>query len=78
MVLLLTEWNEYVTLDPGKLGQLLKERRIIDGRNCLEPAAWRDAGWLYRALGRPELRQALSSSTGRVSAARMPSTSSVT
>ncbi|MEY2848511.1 MAG: hypothetical protein RI885_1176 [Actinomycetota bacterium] len=26
---------------------------IVDGRNCLDPVAWRAAGWTYRALGRP-------------------------
>jgi UDPglucose 6-dehydrogenase len=30
---------------------------VIDGRNCLDSAAWRAAGWRYRALGRP--REAL-------------------
>jgi len=28
-------------------------RRIVDGRNCLDPEAWREAGWEYRGLGRP-------------------------
>ena len=27
-------------------------RRIVDGRIALDPAAWRAAGWRYRALGR--------------------------
>ena len=26
---------------------------ILDGRNCLDRDAGRDAGWLYRSLGRP-------------------------
>ena len=52
-VLLLTEWEEYRRLDPEKLGHLLRHRRIVDGRNVLDPAAWREAGWVYRALGRP-------------------------
>jgi UDPglucose 6-dehydrogenase len=52
-VLLLTEWPEYVALDPAVLRGLVAEPRIIDGRNCLDPVAWRAAGWTYRALGRP-------------------------
>ena len=52
VVLLLTEWPEYVALDPSDLAALVAEPRIIDGRNCLDPAAWREAGWHYRALGR--------------------------
>jgi len=53
LVLLLTEWAEYVQLDPRALGKVVAEPRILDGRNVLDPAAWRDAGWTYRALGRP-------------------------
>lgn len=52
-VLLLTEWNEYKEIDPFWLGDLVKTKTIVDGRNCLEPAKWRGAGWTYRALGRP-------------------------
>lgn len=52
-VLVLTEWREYRELDPGALGEIVSGRVILDGRNCLEPTAWRDAGWHYRALGRP-------------------------
>ncbi|WP_166136613.1 UDP-glucose dehydrogenase family protein [Nocardioides ochotonae] len=53
LVLLLTEWREYVDLDPHELGALVQRRRVLDGRNALDPARWRAAGWTYRALGRP-------------------------
>ncbi len=53
VVLLLTEWPEYVGLDPEVLKEQVEVPRIIDGRNCLDPAPWRAAGWTYRALGRP-------------------------
>ena len=53
LVILATEWNEYRTLDPEASGRLVGERRIIDGRNVLDPAAWRAAGWQYRGIGRP-------------------------
>jgi UDPglucose 6-dehydrogenase len=52
VVLLLTEWPEYVGLDPVALGRLARNRSIIDGRNVLDPAAWRAAGWTYRGIGR--------------------------
>ncbi|QIG44670.1 UDP-glucose/GDP-mannose dehydrogenase family protein [Nocardioides anomalus] len=52
-VLLLTEWPEYVALDPATLRGQVAVPRLIDGRNCLDPAEWRAAGWTYRALGRP-------------------------
>jgi UDPglucose 6-dehydrogenase len=53
VVLLATEWAEYRNLDPEKLGTVVRTRNIVDGRNVLDPAAWRAAGWTYRALGRP-------------------------
>ncbi|MFB8230002.1 UDP-glucose dehydrogenase family protein [Cellulosimicrobium sp. NPDC055967] len=53
VVVLLTEWREYRDLDPRALGEHVAHRRVLDGRNALDPAVWRDAGWTYRALGRP-------------------------
>jgi UDPglucose 6-dehydrogenase len=53
VVLLLTEWAEYRDLDPAEFGSLVNHRRMLDGRNALDPDAWRAAGWTYRALGRP-------------------------
>ncbi|MDM7855463.1 UDP-glucose dehydrogenase family protein [Cellulomonas alba] len=53
VVLLATEWPEYRELDPAALGEVVAHRRMLDGRNVLDPAAWRAAGWTYRALGRP-------------------------
>ncbi|WP_406211536.1 UDP-glucose dehydrogenase family protein [Streptomyces decoyicus] len=53
VVLHLTEWHEFRELDPAALGDVVAERRILDGRNALDPELWRKAGWTYRALGRP-------------------------
>lgn len=53
VVLLLTEWQEFVQLDPVELGAVVATRRIVDGRNALNSEMWRSAGWHYRALGRP-------------------------
>jgi UDPglucose 6-dehydrogenase len=52
-VLLLTEWKQYRELDPAAVAALVATPAIVDGRNCLDPALWRAAGWTYRALGRP-------------------------
>jgi UDPglucose 6-dehydrogenase len=52
LVLVLTEWSEYVAIDPASLDKLVAHRRVLDGRNCLDPQRWRAAGWSYRALGR--------------------------
>jgi UDPglucose 6-dehydrogenase len=53
VVLHLTEWAEFREMDPAVLSEVVTERRIVDGRNALDPELWRGAGWTYRALGRP-------------------------
>jgi UDPglucose 6-dehydrogenase len=53
LVLLLTEWAEFREMSPDVLGAVVAARRIVDGRNALDPVSWRSAGWIYRALGRP-------------------------
>jgi UDPglucose 6-dehydrogenase len=53
LVLLLTEWLEFREADPAELAEVVAARNIVDGRNALDPERWRDAGWTYRALGRP-------------------------
>ncbi|THA83382.1 UDP-glucose/GDP-mannose dehydrogenase family protein [Streptomyces sp. A0592] len=53
LVLLLTEWDEFRTLDPELLRDVVAVPRVVDGRGVLDPAQWRQAGWTYRALGRP-------------------------
>jgi UDPglucose 6-dehydrogenase len=51
-VLVLTEWKQYRELDPAAFGKLVKQKRVLDGRNALDREAWTQAGWSYRALGR--------------------------
>ncbi|TFD56408.1 MULTISPECIES: UDP-glucose/GDP-mannose dehydrogenase family protein [unclassified Cryobacterium] len=52
-VVLVTEWPEFRHLDPVWAGSLVKTKTVIDGRNALDPAVWRAAGWTYHGLGRP-------------------------
>ncbi len=52
-MLVLTEWAEYKALDPVALGELVRRRHVLDGRNALDADRWKAAGWTYRALGRP-------------------------
>jgi UDPglucose 6-dehydrogenase len=56
VVLLLTDWPEFATLDPAELGAVTAGRSIVDGRYLLDPAVWRAAGWEYRATGVPAPR----------------------
>ena len=51
-VLLLTEWKQYRELDPVSFGRIVRQKRVLDGRNALDRARWEAAGWSYRALGR--------------------------
>jgi len=53
LVCVLTEWEEFRNADPSALGGLATGRKVIDGRNCLDPAVWTAAGWEYRGMGRP-------------------------
>jgi UDPglucose 6-dehydrogenase len=53
VVVLLTEWSEFREIDPVALADVVRHRRIVDGRHALDAGRWRAAGWEYRALGRP-------------------------
>jgi UDPglucose 6-dehydrogenase len=53
LVLLLTEWPEFVSLDPYRVVSLVAAPRILDARNALDAEQWRAAGWSYQAPGRP-------------------------
>ena len=53
-VIVVTEWDEYRRrLSPEHASTLTAGRIIVDGRNCLDAAAWRAAGWQYYGMGRP-------------------------
>jgi UDPglucose 6-dehydrogenase len=50
---LITEWEEVRGLDPEKAASLMRDPKLlVDGRNALDPALWREAGLLYRGFGR--------------------------
>lgn len=51
-VLVLTEWAEFVNLDPDDLAAQVRARVIVDGRNCLDIERWQRAGWRVHCLGR--------------------------
>lgn len=53
IAVLVTEWPEFVQLDPRRAGDLMAHKRIVDARNVLDPAQWRAAGFHYSSLGRP-------------------------
>lgn len=51
LVILLTEWDEFKTMDPEYVGRLMNRKNIIDGRNVLNPDAWTAVGFTHAALG---------------------------
>ena len=51
-VLVLTEWREFVDLDPDALASTVRAKVVVDGRNCLDMARWARAGWRVYSLGR--------------------------
>jgi UDPglucose 6-dehydrogenase len=51
-VLVLTEWREFVELEPRQLADTVRVKVVVDGRNCLDSAKWTDAGWRVYALGK--------------------------
>ena len=53
VTVLLTEWDEFVTASPERLGQLVAARRVLDARQVLDEERYAEAGWQYRTLGRP-------------------------
>ena len=55
VVLVLTEWEEFRSLDPGQLKAVVRSANVVDGRNCLNSDAWRAVGWTYRAPGRSSI-----------------------
>jgi UDPglucose 6-dehydrogenase len=51
-VLVLTEWREFVELDPHDLAATVRAKVVVDGRNCLDTDRWTGAGWRVYCLGR--------------------------
>jgi UDPglucose 6-dehydrogenase len=47
-----TEWPEFRTPDFERLGKLLKNKVIFDGRNLYEPSDIRELGYRYISIGR--------------------------
>jgi UDPglucose 6-dehydrogenase len=53
VVVVVTEWKEFSSLDPADVLSKTSGGVVIDGRNCLDAGEWRAAGWDYQGMGRP-------------------------
>ena len=49
---IVTEWNELRELATPEIRDAMERPLIIDGRNLLDPAATREAGFEYEGIGR--------------------------
>jgi len=54
-VLVLTDWEEFATLDLERLRAALKHPIMIDGRNLFQPQTMSELGFTYISIGRPEV-----------------------
>ncbi len=48
-----TEWPQFVEVDLDQVRKVMKGHRIVDTRNLLDPAAVRSVGFDYVGMGRP-------------------------
>ena len=53
-LVILTDWDEFRTLDLARLRALMRSPIVVDGRNLFEPATMQAAGFEYYSLGRGE------------------------
>ncbi|MDR6971920.1 UDP-glucose/GDP-mannose dehydrogenase family protein [Leifsonia shinshuensis] len=51
LTVVLTEWDEFTSADPAALASIVRNRTVIDGRNCLDAGTWSRAGWSLYAMG---------------------------
>jgi UDPglucose 6-dehydrogenase len=51
-LLIMTEWQEFRKLDLKKVKSILRQPVIVDGRNLFEPQAMKEAGFVYKCIGR--------------------------
>jgi UDPglucose 6-dehydrogenase len=52
-LLILTEWNQFRSLDLDRVKRLLRSPTIVDLRNVYDPLQMQEAGFAYSCIGRP-------------------------
>jgi UDPglucose 6-dehydrogenase len=52
LVMHMTEWPQFREVDVEAVSAVVGRKQLLDGRNILDLAAWRDAGWTARGIGR--------------------------
>jgi UDPglucose 6-dehydrogenase len=51
-IVLVTEWPEFADIDFAHLKKVMRAPLLLDGRNFFDPAAAREAGFIYEGVGR--------------------------
>ena len=51
-IVVATEWQHFRTTDASAVADLVNNALVIDGRNCLPADEWKQAGFIYRGMGR--------------------------
>jgi UDPglucose 6-dehydrogenase len=51
-LVIITEWNEFRHVDLERLGGLMRQRVLLDGRNIYDPVEMKKLGFHYRGFGR--------------------------
>lgn len=50
-LILVTEWKEFIHLPYNKMGELMRQKIIIDGRNVLNGISLKNMGFIYMGVG---------------------------
>jgi UDPglucose 6-dehydrogenase len=48
----LTEWDAFRWVEPGKVAAVMPGRHVVDGRNLLDRTDWQRAGFSHTGIGR--------------------------
>ncbi len=51
-LVIITDWNEFKSLDMERIKQLMRQPLLIDGRNIYDPQTMKEMGFVYRGFGR--------------------------
>jgi len=52
LLLVTTEWKTFSEQIPNSIGKQMALRNVVDSRNILDPPKWKQAGFIYRGIGR--------------------------
>ena len=55
---LVTEWDEFAELDWAEAARRMARPLLVDGRNYLDPATLRAAGFEYEGIGKAQVAPA--------------------